>query len=854
MKNRFLKSMMSLALAGALLVGSTGSALAAQPADVSSSQITEPGTDVLTEAAPQAEPEVPAEGNNAEALGTLTPSIAQPTLKADDSLYQFTITFPTRPDDDVNVEWKVTASNTGSTVASGTQSYWASDDSGYYFTIWAGEFYDNTTNVADLVQGVTYTFQLTPYSYDYVEDEEGNSSSKQRIDGTPVTLTWTAPVIPAVSGLSVAEETVTGFVFTHSLISSADYSVGLEYSTNSAFDRKIADVTSLRKNVLPYDSIEPGTPYYVRAYAYKGNLKSSAYSNVVTVSAPVGDAYVRTEIGTSSVKLTMDLSSGISTGFELSRKKAGEKAYTYLITTSDSVYEDKGLEKDTKYTYRVRAYYFNPDTKKSYYGDYDYTTVRTGGAALNLKAEAASTTSIKLTWNKLSEATGYEVYRQVGYSNSSSVKSGETKYFQNYELVKTIKKKKTHSYTDKKLNAGEAYSYLVRAYKLVKGEKVYIYDERNSATTKFSTNLEFPVKSVVDNAKNGTRKVTWKKIPAAAGYVIERQDETSGAWTVVKKNGVKATSYTFPAAPLGKSVSYRIRAYKGKKYSRPYTVEMTGTLATVTGVKASANANGVTISWSPVANATYYHVYRTVSSACTYDEDTKTYDYHSGSMVTAQAYKLASLTDSYYYTLGSNTTAKYEMDYDVIKNLCFTTGEGEDVSYNREDIVGTSVTDYTATYHSPVYAEDGNAYRENLQTQGPRSGAKYYYYVVACYEAKDAEGAIVEASSYSDSKAAGVMTLGAQAVKAPTLKVKAGAKKATVTVKKVAGAKYYAIYRAASKKGAYSLVSVSAKSKYIDKKLTSKKTYYYKVKAIGKDGIDADLVSGFSKAQKAKIK
>lgn len=53
-------------------------------------------------------------------------------------------------------------------------------------------------------------------------------------------------------------------------------------------------------------------------------------------------------------------------------------------------------------------------------------------------------------------------------------------------------------------------------------------------------------------------------------------------------------------------------------------------------------------------------------------------------------------------------------------------------------------------------------------------------------------------------------------------------------MEKVSGAKGYVVYRATSKSGKYKAVSTIKKGStvsYINKKLTSKKTYYYKVRA-----------------------
>ena len=70
-------------------------------------------------------------------------------------------------------------------------------------------------------------------------------------------------------------------------------------------------------------------------------------------------------------------------------------------------------------------------------------------------------TSLKLRWNKVKGADGYLIYAKKCASKDS------------YKKIKTIKKKGTTSYTQKKLKKGTYYQYKVVAYK-TKGNKKYI--------------------------------------------------------------------------------------------------------------------------------------------------------------------------------------------------------------------------------------------------------------------------------------------------------------------------------------------------------------------------------------------
>ncbi len=706
---------------------------------------------------------------------------------------------------------------------------------GYY----SGESIYVSDFTGGVVAGVKYIFTLTPYGYD---------ENNQEILGDPVSKEWTVPAIEKISGLAVKEMTSSGFVFSHSAVSK-DTTVYYQYSENKDFNEDIADVDSTTGS-LRYGSLTPGVTYYVRAYVSCYGVRN--YSNVVTVSAPVAEVTdIFTEIFDTGITLEMNTGYGDFTGFQIARK-SGKGKYQNLTTTTDSIYKDTGLKKNTKYTYRVRAYYYNVDTKKTVYGSYEYKTVQTGKARMDLKAKAAGKNSIKLTWKKVPGAVGYEVYRYTGSSSSNTYKAGENYSFSKYELVKKLSKKKA-SYTDKKLVSGEEYSYIVKAYKRVKGKNVYFMEEKDSASTKFSFSTSVNVYKEAQSPKNGKVKIAWYPIPQAKGYLIEKYDEAKEDWVTQKKiKKAKTTSYTLPASPLGKTVEYRIRAYSGKKYSGADEVEVSGHIAAVTGVKASSTKDGIKVSWKKVSGASYYRVYRSLDSSSGYNADTKTYYYNGRTdNVEPKVFKAADASSNYYYTL-SSSAAKLQRDYEAEKKLVYSRPSSE--YYDDDAIIGTSVIDYAYSSHSLERNAQGAVTKDNVRKLGPQSDVTYYYYVVAYRDIKNADGSYDTARSYGSSKAASASLSGSAAVKKPVIKAKAGSKSATITYKKVKNAKKYYIYRSDSKKGAFKLVGTTSKLKFKDKKLTSKKTYRYKVRAISKNSMGADKFSAYSKVKSVKAK
>ena len=67
--------------------------------------------------------------------------------------------------------------------------------------------------------------------------------------------------------------------------------------------------------------------------------------------------------------------------------------------------------------------------------------------------------SLCIQWKKAEGVSGYTVYR----------KNPGTK---RYKKVKTITKSKTVKWTDKKVQPGKTYTYVVKSYKTINGKKV----------------------------------------------------------------------------------------------------------------------------------------------------------------------------------------------------------------------------------------------------------------------------------------------------------------------------------------------------------------------------------------------
>lgn len=614
------------------------------------------------------------------------------------------------------------------------------------------------------------------------------------------------------------------------------------YTTVSGIEGKIK-LNNLRvKNYVTNDtSLEIGKTYYVVARTYDDTYSNQDRTAIVTMDGVAFTRYadfgpetkvlsfareidtpsVYSTLGEKSITLTM-INADNATGFEIYKKKVGAKKYTKLVTTTDWQYKDTEVKKGTKYSYKVRAYYYNPETKRSAYSKYVYETATAGsGKNIVLKANKKSSTSVSLSWTKVAGVTKYEIYRCSEESANPSVLSkkydSETfhampAYNAKYELIKTITKASTVKYTDKKLVSGEGYSYRIVAYYKEGKKVVSIFDEEYIY-------LGLDCVRKLTGKISGTKAiVSWAKSPGASKYEVSYKiynpngnQAKAATYTTTKK-----TSVTISNIPQGGHVNVSVRAYgkldlpngkTGSGYSG-WASETIGraSVSAPTSVKAtnvkSNGRNAVKISWKAVKGAAYYRVYRSTKGA-TYNADVK--KYYLPSNVTSIV-KEANDDESTYYN--EVVYRMYNSQYDTI--------------------TGTSVIDGAKL----------------------DSGVKYYYYVVA-YDAND-QTTYMSADDMSTAVTApGTVVFN---MEKPTIKkAKTSKGKVTLTIAKVTGAKSYTVYRSTKKKSGFKKIGSTKKTTYTDKKAKKGKTYYYKVEASGTNALKATVKSS-SSVKTVKVK
>ena len=473
----------------------------------------------------------------------------------------------------------------------------------------------------------------------------------------------------------------------------------------------------------------PGTYYIVLRSANGG---TGDYNFSVTLSSgptlPAAPANVQASDGTypNQVQITWDTVSG-ATSYQVWRNTVNNTgtATKLLGGITALTYDDTSALPGQLYYYWVNA--------RNSAGIGPFSVPDTGYSATSLVAptnvQAGAGTeadSVPITWNAVTGATSYQVWRSTFNDVSTAVQliGGET----------------GTSFDDTTAAAGPIYYYWVRARNTA---GLSPYSASASGYIMAAANLAAPANvQASDGAFTGEVQVTWNPVAGAASYQVFSNtiDDTS---TATKLTGALiGTSYDDTSAAPGQTYYYWVRARNPAgvgAYSAPDTgYAAVANLATVTDVQASDGtfAHHVQITWDAVTGATTYQIYRNTDDEVTtaskliavagtsYSDTTavagQVYYYWirarngsgtgpysapasgyipagnpTSSPGTGDTVITVSTTPSddggnitFTYTSGSGTTSEYDINGDLIDNVINAVEELDDVESAIDEVTG----------------------------------------------------------------------------------------------------------------------------------------------------------------------
>ena len=420
----------------------------------------------------------------------------------------------------------------------------------------------------------------------------------------------------------------------------------------------------------------------------------------------------------------------------------------------------------------------------------------------------------KLTWNAVSGATSYRVFR------SESRGTG-------YSLLGTTT---ATSYTNTGAAVGKTYYYRVKAVNSV-GTSGY----SNIVSGKAKAAAPAAPSVTIGNSSTGKPQLTWKAVSGAVKYEVYRSTRQNSGYSLL--GTTTSTSYVNTGASTGTTYYYRVKAVSRNGMASGYSNIVSGKAKAAAPAAPSVTAGNSStgkprLTWKAVSGAVSYRIYRSESRGTGYSllgtttsasyvntgaAAGKTYYYRvkavnrdgmaSGysNIVSGKAKAAAPAAPS--VTAGNSSTGKPRLTWKAVSGA---------VSYRiyRSESRGTGYS-LLGTTTSASYVNTGAA-----------AGKTYYYRV----KAVNRDGM---ASAYSN------IVSGKATLPAPVLNIglSVSSGKPMLAWDAVPGATSYRIYRSTSRDSGYSLLATTTSTSYVNTSAAKGTTYYYRVKACNAAGL-----------------
>lgn len=309
--------------------------------------------------------------------------------------------------------------------------------------------------------------------------------------------------------------------------------------------------------IKPSITVKDGTKTLVNNKDYTLSYSKNINPGTATITIKGMGNY------TGSKQVTFTIKQISVNSSDLSVSSISDITYTgsYIKPSVTIKHGSKTLVKDKDYTlsYSNNKYIGKATVtiigKGNYYSTRKVTFKIIPKTVTGVKQSSNTTSSIKLSWNKVSDVTGYRIYRATSKSRT-------------YSIVTDIVGSTKTTYTNSKLSSGKIYYYKVKSYKTVSGTRYY---SNYSSIITASTKCQTPVIKVTSSTKK-TAKISWNKISGASGYKVYRATSKSGAYKLVKtvRSG-STTSYTNNELTSKKTYYYKVIAYKIVSGSNVYS-------------------------------------------------------------------------------------------------------------------------------------------------------------------------------------------------------------------------------------------------------------------------------------------
>ena len=527
-------------------------------------------------------------------------------------------------------------------------------------------------------------------------------------------------------------------------------------------------------------------------------------------------------------------------------RKTADSKWVKLTTVASGTlsYKDTSAAHGVQYTYTVKGIAADGTAGKA---NSTGVSAMRAPAAVKMGKATASSANITVTWSKADGAAKYVVYRKTADSKWVKLAAVDSS---------------TLKYVDKTVANGVQYTYTVLAC-AADGKTKGGYDSTGLTVMMVPAMVE--LSKATHSATNIT--VTWKAAAGAKTYRVYRKAAGESTWTTVAKS-VSGTSYTDKTAKAGVKYTYTVRgiASDGKTLSAKYnaagvsdTLPKGATPAKVELGKISANAAGVTITWTKTDGADKYYVYR---------KDAKNTSWKKLAAVSGSTLKYVDKTVAngvqYTYTVlacaadgktkgGYDSTGLTVMMVPAMVELSKATHSATNITVTWKAAAGAKTYRVyrkaagESTWTTVAKSVSGTSYTDKTA----KAGVKYTYTVRGIASDGKTLSAKYNAAGVSDT-----LPKGATPAKVMLTGISTDSAGITIRWQKAANATKYYVYRKDTTNTKWKKVAVvsstgAASYSYKDTTVTRNVAYTYTVRGVSSDG---QTMGGYDAAGKtAKV-
>ena len=188
----------------------------------------------------------------------------------------------------------------------------------------------------------------------------------------------------------------------------------------------------------------------------KVTISTTLYAKWVVVVPGIPTNFKATSSSYNSINITWSRVTGAN-GYEVYRSTSSAGTYSLITRTTAANYNNIGLTTNSNYYYKTRSYRMVGNARV--YSGYSTTISAKPVPATptNVKSTRINSKSIKLIWNGVTGANGYEVYRATSSTGTYGF----------------LTRPSYLSYTNVGLITGRTYYYKIRSYRTVGTTKIY---------------------------------------------------------------------------------------------------------------------------------------------------------------------------------------------------------------------------------------------------------------------------------------------------------------------------------------------------------------------------------------------